>query len=231
VSRLIEACALLSRQGWLSYVPASFRTAVLDRCTLQKVEAGAAIYASGDPPGGMYGLVSGAFSVSVVQGERGPYFAHFFGPGDWFGEGPAISGRSRIVGLSALRQTELLYLSLSAVDEILSEQPSSWRMFAALTLGKLETAMWAIDDLMIRDSLRRFVAVLLRLGGCRAATPPEPVPIVVYSSQADLAAMANVSRARANEILSRLETSGHVAQNYRRVEILTPDRLRSTLTD
>jgi CRP-like cAMP-binding protein len=179
----------------------------------------------------MYGLVSGAFSVSVVQGERGPYFAHFFRPGDWFGEGPAISGRPRIVGLSAVRDTELLYLSLGAVDEILRERPSSWRMFGALTLGKLETAMWAIDDLMIRNSLKRFIAVLLRLGGCRAATPPEPLPIVVYSSQEDLAAMANVSRARANEILRRLERAGHLSQSYRRVEILAPDRLRSMLAD
>jgi CRP/FNR family transcriptional regulator, cyclic AMP receptor protein len=142
MSRIAEARTLLSQRGWLSQMPASFRKAVLDPCALQKVDGGAAIYASGDPPGGTYGLVSGAFSVSVVQGERGPYFAHFFGPSDWFGEGPAISGRPRIVGLSALRQTELLHLLLGAVDEILHDQPSTWRLFAALTLGKLETAMW-----------------------------------------------------------------------------------------
>ena len=138
---------MASRHGWLSQTPASFRRAVLDRCALQKVAAGATIYATGDPPGGMYGLISGAFRVSVAQGERGPYFAHFFGPGDWFGEGPAISGRARIVGLCAARDSELLHLSLRSVDEILREQPASWRLFAALTLGKLEVAMWAIDDL------------------------------------------------------------------------------------
>lgn len=189
------------------------------------------IYASGDPPGGMYGLISGAFRVSVAQGERGPYFAHFFGPGDWFGEGPAISGRARIVGLCAARDSELLHLSLRSVDDILREQPASWRLFAALTLGKLEVAMWAIDDLMMRDSLKRFVAVLLRLGGCRAETVVGDLPSAVHVSQDDLAAMANVSRSTANAILRRLEAAGHVAQSYRQIAIVAPDRLRSMLVE
>jgi CRP/FNR family transcriptional regulator, cyclic AMP receptor protein len=221
----------MARNGWLSQTPESFRQAVLDRCVMQRVEAGATIYATGDPPGGMYGLVSGAFRVSVAQGERGPYFAHFFGPGDWFGEGPAISGRARIVGLSAGRESDVLHLPLRAVDEILRKDPATWRLFAVLTLGKLETAMWAIDDLMMRDSLKRFVAVLLRLGGCRAATPPGVAPIAVYVSQDDLAAMANVSRSTANAILQRLEAAGHVIQSYRQIGIVSPDRLRSMLAE
>jgi CRP/FNR family transcriptional regulator, cyclic AMP receptor protein len=212
-------------------MPPSFCRAVLDRCTLQKVAAGATIYATGDPPGGMYGLISGAFRVSVAQGERGPYFAHFFGPGDWFGEGPAISGRSRIVGLCAARDSELLHLSLRCVDDILREQPASWRMFAALTLGKLEVAMWAIDDLMMRDSFKRFIAVLLRLAGCRAVTPAAEAPITVHVSQDDLAAMANVSRSTANVILRRLEAGGHVKQSYRQIGIVSPDTLRSMLVE
>jgi CRP/FNR family transcriptional regulator, cyclic AMP receptor protein len=231
VSTLEAARKLMSERGWLSNAPSSFSHSVLTRCALQKFDPGGAIYASGDPPGGMYGLVSGALSVSVVQGERGPYFAHFFGPGDWFGEGPEISGRPRIVGLSAVRETEMLYLSLRSVDDILREQPASWRLFAALTLGKLEAAMWAIDDLMMRDSLKRFVAVLLRLGGCRAASPPDKVPIIVHVSQEDLAAMANVSRSTANAILRRLEAKGHVKQSYRQVGIVSPDRLRSMLVE
>jgi CRP/FNR family transcriptional regulator, cyclic AMP receptor protein len=231
VGKADSARDLMSRNGWLSHTPPSFRRAVLDRCVLQKVEADATIYASGDPPGGMYGLVSGALKVSVAQGERGPYFAHFFGPGDWFGEGPAISGRSRIVGLCAARDSELLHLSLRSVDDILREQPASWRLFSALTLGKLEVAMWAIDDLMMRDSRKRFVAVLLRLGGCRAATPPGAVHFAVHVSQDDLAAMANISRSTANAILRKLEAAGYVTQSYRQIGIVSPDRLRSMLVE
>ncbi len=63
---------IVSRQGWLSYPPAPFRRAVLDRCKLLKLKAGATIYSVGDPPGGMYGLVAGSFAISIAPGERGP---------------------------------------------------------------------------------------------------------------------------------------------------------------
>jgi CRP/FNR family transcriptional regulator, cyclic AMP receptor protein len=175
----------------------------------------------------MYGLVSGGLCVSIAPGERGPYFAHFFGPGAWFGEGPIISGRPRMASMLATRKTELLHLSLRSIEEILQEQPSSWRLFASLALEKLETALSAIDDLMIRDSLKRFVAVLLRLGACRAVTPPRVMPIVVDVSQDDLAVMANVSRSTANAILRRLKADGQVDLSYRRVGIPSPDRLRA----
>ncbi len=231
MNQMKAAREVASRQGWLSRTPEPFRKAVLDRCVLQKVAAGATIYASGDPPGGMYGLISGALRVSVAQGERGPYFAHFFGPGDWFGEWPAISGRSRIVGLCAARDSQVLHLSLRSVDDILREQPASWRLFAALALGKLEVAMWAIDDLMMRDSLKRFIAVLLRLGGCRAEAAAVEQPSAVHASQDDLAAMSNVSRSTANAILRQLEATGHVARSYRQISIVSPDKLRSMLAE
>ena len=50
-------------------------------------------------------------------------------------------------------------------------------------------------------------------------------------SQDDLAAMANVSRSTANAILRQLEAAGHVAQSYRQIAIVSPDRLRSMLVE
>ena len=147
MNTLEAARKLMSERGWLSNAPPSFSLSVLTRCA-SKGSTPARQSIQRRSPGRHVRARSGALSVSVVQGERGPYFAHFFGPGDSFGERPAISGRARIVGLSAVRETEMLYLSLRSVDDILREQPASWRLFAALTLGKLEVAMWAIDDLM-----------------------------------------------------------------------------------
>jgi len=219
------------RHGWLRQMPAAFSAAVLERSVLQEFEAGASIYAAGDGPGGMYGLVSGGISVAIAPGERGPYFAHFFGPGDWFGEGPAVSGRPRIVGLTVSRRTELFHLSLRAIDDILRDDPTSWRHFATLVLVKLELALGALDDLMIRDSAQRLVAVLLRLGGCRGPTPSRMPPHIIHVSQEDFAAMANVSRSTANAIVRRLEAAGQVSQSYRQIELLAPEALRALLAE
>jgi CRP/FNR family transcriptional regulator, cyclic AMP receptor protein len=98
-------------------------------------------------------------------------------------------------------------------------------------MEKLQDAMWAIDDLMIRDGAERVVAVLLRLSGCRFPVPRGSGPNVAHVSQEDLAAMANVSRGTANAVLRRLEAAGHVKRSYREITILSPDAMRSRLPE
>ena len=81
--------------------PRTFQRAVLDRCYLQEFKAGTTIYVTGDPPGGMFGLVTGDLGVSIAPGERGPYLAHFFNQGP----GSARHRRSRVSrDVSVLRQ-------------------------------------------------------------------------------------------------------------------------------
>ena len=65
--------------------------------------------------------------------------------------------------------------------------------------------MGASDDLMIRDHVKRFIAILLRLGGCRSTTQPVSVPIEVDVNQQDLAGMCNVARTTAGAILRKLK--------------------------
>jgi len=197
---------------------------------LQEFAPGEKIYSSGDVAGGMYGLISGGVSVWLDKGERAPSFAHFFQPGTWFGEGPAISGRPRIVGLAATRATQLLFLPARSIEEIVRDDPSAWRLIAGLVLAKLDLAMGAIDDLMIRDHDQRLMGVLLRLGGCRSAGADE-APVDVDVSQEDLAAMANVARTTANASLGRLVAAGLVKLTYRRIVILEPSKLRARLVE
>ena len=217
--------------GWLSQTPQSFQCAILDRCRLQSFEAGQSIYMAGDPPGGMFGLVSGGVGVSIAPGERGPYFAHLGRPGTWFGEASAILRQPRRVGLTATRGAELLYLPIEKIDEIVAKDSNAWRAFALVTVGHLEMAIGACDDLMLRDHVKRCVATILRLGGCRNLLPSGPTPIEVDVCQAEIATLANVSRATAGKVLRKLEVKGLVESSYRRIRILAPDTLRAMLQD
>jgi CRP/FNR family cyclic AMP-dependent transcriptional regulator len=222
---------LVSRQGWLSFMPASFRNAVLDRSQLQVFNSEEVVFGAGDPAGGIYGLVSGGLRVSVAPNDRIPFFAHLFIPGSWTGESAAISGEPRMVSLVAVRETQTFYLPLPAVNEILRESPDAFRSFARLAHFHLATAVGAAGDLMIRDPVQRFIAVLLRLSGCRVATPPDRVPIDLGISQDDLAMMANVGRTKASAILRRLHRDGQVELTYRHVRVIAPDSLRAMLSE
>jgi CRP/FNR family cyclic AMP-dependent transcriptional regulator len=222
---------IVSRQGWLSQVPSQFRQKVLDRCLVEDFQAGTVIYSIGDPPGGMYGLVSGRYGVSIAPGERGPYLVHFAMPGTWFGELPAFTGLPRRVGLIAARHATVLHLPLASIQEIVRLDPGAWQFFAFVMIDHLGVALGAADDLLIRDHTKRLIAVLLRVGGCRNATPPNIESLEIDVNQDSLATMANMARTTANAVLKKLELAGHLEISYRSVRILDPERLRAMLAE
>jgi CRP/FNR family transcriptional regulator, cyclic AMP receptor protein len=219
------------RQGWLSHTPVSFQRAVLDRCLVERFSVGMPVFSVGDEPGGMYGLVAGGLGVSIAPREHGPYTAHFALPGTWFGEGGAFTRQPRRIGLIATRDTQMLHLPLKAIDEIVALDPAAWRWFGLVMIEHLDLAIGGSDDLMIRDHFKRFVAVLLRLGDCRVASPSSDGPIEIDLSHEDIAYMANVARTTAGAILRRLEADGHLGLSYRRINILRPAALRALLAD
>ena len=204
---------------------------MLSRCTLQSHKTGATIYSLGDPPGGLYGLLSGDLGVTVAPGERGPYLAHFAQPGSWIGEGAIVTGRPRQVGLIATRACELLHLPLNDLQALLADDPAAWRWIAVLTTVHLEVAIGAADDLMIRDHVKRFIAVLLRLAGLRYDDAPERGTVDVHVNQDEIAYMANVARTTAGAILRDLEARGSVDPTYRNIKIIDAGALRERLAD
>src|SRR5271166_4633578 len=225
----VQAYDIVSREGWLSFTPEPFRRVVLDRCKLEAFSAGATIYSVGVPPGGMFGLLRGSFALSIAPGERGPYIAHFARPGTWFGEAAAFTDQPRRIGLAATRDSKLLHLPLHGIREIVAADPGAWRFFGLAAIAHYDVAIGAADDLLIRDHVKRSVAVLLRLGGCRYLTPPGSSPIEVDVSQEDFAALTNLARTTAGTVLRTFEASGYLKVSYRRIQILVPDALRATL--
>ena len=225
---MAQAGEIVTRQGWLSFTPAPFRQTVLDRCQLQEFIAGATLYSVGDPPGGMFGLVRGNLAISIAPGERGPYVGHFARPGAWFGEAAAFTEQPRRIGLAATRDAKVLHLPLPAIREIVAADPGAWRWFGLASIAHIDTAVGAADDLLIRDHEKRFVAVLLRLGGCRYGAPAGPA-IEIDVNQEDLATMSNMARTTAGALLQKLQAAGHVEVGYRSLRLLAPDALRAIL--
>ena len=126
-----------------------------------------------------------------APGEREPYIAHFAQPGTWFGEAAAFTEQPRRIGLAVTRDTDVLHLPLPAIREIVTADPGAWRFFGLAAIAHYDVAIGAVHDLLIRDHVRRSVAVLLRLGGCRHRTMHGAKAIEVEVSQDNFAAMAS----------------------------------------
>ena len=155
--------------------------------------------------------------------------AHFARPGTWVGEAAAFTEQPRRISLAVTRDSKFLHLPLPAIREIVTADPGAWRFFGLAAIAHNDTAIGAADDLLIRDHVKRSVAVLLRLGGCRYLTPSGSSPIEIDVNQEDLAVMTNLARTTAGSVLRTFEASGHIKVSYRRVSILAPDKLREML--
>jgi CRP/FNR family cyclic AMP-dependent transcriptional regulator len=221
---------VVCKVGWLSKTPAAFKQAVLRRCQVRKVKTGTTIYRIGDPATGLYGVATGRVGIEIAPTERAPHLAFFAEPGAWLGYRGLITGVQQ-GGLKAMRDSELLFLPMQAIDNLIDEEPGRWRMFARLSLSDLQKVTSLLDDVLRRDYAQRVAAILLHFGGCRQVTPPDVNRIELCIGQEDIARSANIGRTVTGAVLRDFERAGHIELAYRRIQLLAPDTLRSQLCE
>ncbi|MGR3805790.1 Crp/Fnr family transcriptional regulator [Marinibacterium profundimaris] len=170
---------------------------------------GVRVYDHGEPPGGIYRVVSGV--VAVMSWDETPLIGHLLGPGSWFGETSALTRQPRSVTTMALTEARLAYLPLPVIEEIADMQPDLWRGLAALSAANSMIAVQTAHDLMLTRPEDRVSAVLRRLGDSLGRDTPIPL------SQEQLADMCVLSRGAVSRILSRLESAGKVRRGYREI--------------
>jgi CRP-like cAMP-binding protein len=220
----------LAANGWLAQTPPAFRQAVLSRCALHRFQRGDTIYRAGDPAGGLWGLADGALSIEIEASDLGQTLSTHANPGFWGGEASMITREPRSIGLRAARPSVLAHLTVAAFDQIAAADPQAWRWISLLTLKHLRNVMREAHDLMIRDSERRAIAVMLRLA--RRSDPranAEARPARVDVTQERLAELCNLSRSALSEILGRLQHQRLIALGYGRFDLLDPSGLRRML--
>jgi CRP/FNR family cyclic AMP-dependent transcriptional regulator len=221
-----EARDLLGRIGWLSRTPPGFRSAVLAITNIRRFPADTSFIVAGDALGGCWAVANG--QVDLVSGRSAPDAppSHIAHPGSWWGAAP-LFGRPRFAGMTARTDVTLGQVPLPAMRALLEDHPGWWRHIGELVLEQAELASGAAADLLIRDSQRLAVAVMLRLSDCRHADPQRSAPWGFRISQEHLAEMCNLSRQSLGLLLRDLERRGLVHLGYREVILRDTGALRA----
>lgn len=205
-----QDAAVMTRDGWLSGQPETFRQEVLRRARVEVFEPGEAFYHVGDPPGGVYGLVWGLMTVTSAPGAAMPRVIHLGAPGMWTGEAPYMIGGPRVISLRAVTECRALHLPLDAMEAMTAADARAARNFGQIPLMNIATLLRMVHDLLIKDPDRRIGAVLLRIG---AATT---IPL----AQAEIGDMACATRKQVNFALRRFGAAGWITNGYRSVTIV-----------
>ncbi len=211
--------AVLTSRGWLAGCDPTFRRAVLDRARPVSFAANAFVFHAGDVAGGIYGIARGSFAIYVATGLASPAVATIVRAGLWFGQGPLVAGRRRMLSFRAMESSAALHLPLAAVRELTATSVAAARAFADLGSINMGVAVRTVSDLLIPKADRRIAATLLRVTRADEGERPED-PMGFRLRQAELAEMANASRRSVVRALSAFDARGLVALRHQRIAVL-----------
>jgi CRP/FNR family cyclic AMP-dependent transcriptional regulator len=222
-----EGLRSVTTRGWLSETSYEFQRALLSGCDLRRFEAGAPLQVGGEERGELIGLAQGILALRTTLGPADTAMMHLAHPVSWLGCVPALFNKPQRIAASARTLAWVVRISEKTIKRTLSEHPQWCAHFLQLLLnyGDVNAAM--ASDLMIRDAERRCTAALLRLAGCRFASPQDAGAVEAAVTQDELAGAANLSRNSVGVMLRRLQRRGLIRVEYGRMIVLAPRVLRA----
>ncbi len=218
---------VLRARGWLAGEPDWVADAVLSSSMPRTYRAGETAFRNEDEPGGIYGVADGGFGILLPAGSGELVLSTIVRRGIWFGHGPALTGKTRILTCRATEPGFVLYLPLRASAAISAARPEFVRRLAALSEGNYaRIAMKIVSDLLIPSGERRIAATLVRISRSEPSANGDAVdPLPIHASQAEIGQMANASRDSVNRTLARFAKSGWIAVEFKTVRVLDIEAL------
>lgn len=144
--------------------------------------------------------------IGLELGASEPRIVHLLGPGAWFrAEASPCRLGHRAVGAARIVLVERHALQTARPDDVAVVE-------LAMLEREYERILALTAALLVDDPLQRLA---MRLGALRADVGGDHLDL----TQADLAAMAALSRHTVNRALARLEADGIIANGYRRIEV------------
>lgn len=221
-----DAMRILCGQGWLADQDREFQAAFLEKTVLKEVPAGNFVFRRGDFGGGMYGVAGGAFGVYVPWSHGEGRLADILRIGTWFGYGPALTRRARVLTFQAIERSFVLHVTLAALDQLTTANPRFARNLTKVSEFGMDVAIATISDLLRPDVEQRIGATLLRIAPSQARRSQQAVSISGLT-QAQVGEMANAARDVVNRTLKHFEERGWIEVSYRKITIIKRSHLKA----
>lgn len=211
--------------GWLHQLPVDLRDEILRRCSEVTKRQGEVIYRADDTAGGIFTIMSGRIDLHWPHMPGGETLFYALGPGWWIGDLAALSGKPRRFDLVAGRDSKVLHLARSTIQELSRTRPEFLSSMLGMVTATLRGSITIMEFLSIDHSTIRTAACLAALNATGQGWNGQ-LPF----SQAELAVICKISRRRMNSALNELQASGAVALGYKSVSVKNADLLESYLS-
>lgn len=216
--KLEDGIELARRSVWLASQPAAFVEALLAQASFRQFRRGEVIVELNETVSGLYFLLHGTVDVSRPRMTSELYPVHFLTPNRWFGEHAALTGIGSFAEYRARMASAALYIPRAAIQRLQTESGEFRQSLMELLSFTIRDLMEMVGDMAGLDPGKRVISKLLTLSATGSEDSGEVQAVSI--SQAELATICCVSRPLINQFLGKLEKTGVLKLEYRRIVIL-----------
>jgi len=200
-------------QGLLLRLPEHLLTQLFGRATTVRLKTDEVLFLAGDPGDGCYRVEDGLLKVTMISHTGKERILAFLGPGAVVGEMSIIDRLPRCANVVAVRPAVLSFISRTGFQGFAKIHPEVYESLLALLAARLRETDMAVAAGTFLPVGGRIACTLLELAQ-EFGRDVGSGRILIHQkiSQADLAAMAGVSREHVNRILNDLKRRQLVSQ-------------------
>lgn len=201
-------------------LPEETLEALVKMSRLRHLPDRALLHAKGDPPEGMYGVISGCIRASSSTAEGREVLLALMEPGSWLGESSMFDGLPRTYDAYAQGDTELLVIPRASLEELLEVNPRLYRYFVQLLCQRIRLSMLLLESnalLPLEGRLANRLLLMARNAAFRHGENDQPS---LRLAQEDLSQMLGTSRQSINKLLKEWEQAGIIHRHYRGITLL-----------
>ena len=176
-------------------LPAIFSCRLMDRARKVNIGAGQTLFFAGDPGDGCYWIDEGLLKVHVISYSGSDRILSILGAGTIVGELSMFDGAPRSASVSAIRPSQLSFVTRAHFEAMLHEHPEVYRELAivlAHRLRDIDDAITATSFLSLKGRAARTLLALAEAFGQDVGNGR--IVIRQKVTQSDIAAMAGVVR-------------------------------------
>jgi CRP-like cAMP-binding protein len=212
---LASAIRTLAKQGWFSQRSPNTRARLSAIARLRTLSKDELIYMAGDPPNGVFGLVSGSLNISYPRGDGEDYTVHRAGGGFWIGDVALFAKGVRLVSVRAAETTTMVQLPMRDLGRLMRDDPRLYADFYALTYENFRTTLQIVTNLAIASADKRLADRLLS-----ETTNRRNKSDWISITQADLAKLLALSVPTLQRVMRRFVKDGLINQEYGRIQVI-----------
>ena len=203
----------LTDQGLLSRLPEHLLTRLFGAATTVRLKTDEVLFLAGDTGDGCYRVEDGLLKVTMISRTGKERILVFLGPGAIVGEMSIIDRLPRSANVVAVRPAVLSFISRTTFQGFAKIHPEVYESLLALLAARLRETDMAVAAGTFLPVGGRIACTLLELAQ-EFGRDVGSGRILIHQkiSQADLAAMAGVSREHVNRILNDLKRRQLVSQ-------------------